>query len=125
MLKQFSICAALVALGMGSANAQYREAVLQKVEVPAAGFDILLATAKPDGWRLEPHLDSWPWAPVVYLGDGLAHPITKELLRLTGGVDALTLPACSFQADDGRGSPGPVALYVVPKDGVRRASTTR
>ena len=49
MLKYFSICAALVALGSGSANAQQQEAVLQKMEVPGADFDIILAMPKSPG----------------------------------------------------------------------------
>ena len=47
MLKHLSIFTALIVLGTGSANAQQREAVLQKVEVPNAGFNLVLAMPKP------------------------------------------------------------------------------
>ena len=46
MLKHLSICVALIAFGIGSASAQQREAILQKVEVPGAAFDLMLATPK-------------------------------------------------------------------------------
>ena len=50
MLKRFAICAALVALEAGSAAAQEREAVLQKIAVPGTSFEMLVATASsPDG----------------------------------------------------------------------------
>lgn len=49
MLKHLSICAALIALATGSVNAQQQEAVLQKMQVPGAGFDIILAMPKPSG----------------------------------------------------------------------------
>ena len=48
MLKHLSVCAALIAFATGSANAQQREAVLQRIAVPG-GFDIVLAMPKPGG----------------------------------------------------------------------------
>ena len=49
MLKHVSICAALIAFSVGTASAQQREAVLQKMEVPGAAFDIILAMPKSQG----------------------------------------------------------------------------
>ena len=46
MLKHLTICASLLALGMGSLSAQQQDAVLQRVELPAAGFDLVIATPK-------------------------------------------------------------------------------
>ena len=43
MLKHLSICAALIAFTAGAANAQQKEAILQKLEVPGAAFDIIVA----------------------------------------------------------------------------------
>ena len=52
MLKLLLTCTALIAFGSGSASAQQREAVFQKIEVPNASFDIVLQTQgslHPDG----------------------------------------------------------------------------
>ena len=49
MLKHLSICAALIAFAAGAASAQQKEAVLQKMEVPGAAFDIILAMPKSQG----------------------------------------------------------------------------
>ncbi len=46
-----SICAGLIALATGSANAQEQEAFLRKLEVPGAGFAILIAMPKSPGGR--------------------------------------------------------------------------
>ncbi len=41
-------------MATGTANAQYREAVLQKIEAPGSSFDIVVAMAKPGGWTFDP-----------------------------------------------------------------------
>ena len=46
MLKHLSICVVLTAFGSTSLSAQQYEAVLQKMEVPGAGFEIILAAPK-------------------------------------------------------------------------------
>jgi hypothetical protein len=62
MLKQLSICTALVMLATGAANAQQREAVVQRVAVMGAEFDLAVVSAKPGAlsldWReeMDPHL---------------------------------------------------------------------
>jgi hypothetical protein len=40
MIKHLSICVALMSLATGSATAQQKEAVLQRMEVPGAAFDM-------------------------------------------------------------------------------------
>ena len=54
MLKQLSICAALIAFTAGAANAQQKEATLQRLEVPGAAFDIIIAMPRPQGMTFEP-----------------------------------------------------------------------
>jgi hypothetical protein len=47
VLKQLSIYAALMAFAAGTANAQQKEAALQRLDAPGAAFDIILAIPKP------------------------------------------------------------------------------
>ena len=49
MLKHLAICAALIAFTSNFASAQQREAMLQKVEVPGAAFDLVVAMPKTPG----------------------------------------------------------------------------
>lgn len=123
MLKYIPICAAFVALGTGSLNAQYaqhvqqgqQEAALQKVEVPGADFDIVLAMPKSQtGATFNP--GNSPDAMVVYLTGGelaLSFDGTETLLQ---AIDSLQSPACAFHVD-GKDSAAskPVAAYIVPK----------
>lgn len=122
MLKYISICAALVALGMGPASAQQQEAVLQKIEIPNAGFDIVLVMAKPDAPTIE--LRGQPDPGVVYLAGGklvLAYDAAAQ--ALLGDAAALLVPASIFHAEH-RADSSPVAVYVVP-NGKALASATR
>jgi hypothetical protein len=78
MFKHLSILAALAAFGIGAAHAEQREAILQKVEVPNAGFDIVLVMTKPGGPNLD--LRSQPDPHVLYLmGGELVQAYTGEL----------------------------------------------
>jgi hypothetical protein len=117
MVKWLSICAALVALGICPVYAQKREAFLQTIEVPAAGFDFVLATPKPGAGML-PNLGSSPEALVVHLpGDELA-VVFEDADKMLQAVDVLKRPVCAFRAGGPNGgSPQPVTLYVVPKGG--------
>jgi hypothetical protein len=67
MFKQLSICAALLVITAGSANAQ-QEAVLERMEVPGAAFDIILAMPKPKGAIFD--LSESPDALVMHLIGG-------------------------------------------------------
>ena len=123
MFKYISICAAFVALGTGSLNAQYaqhvqqgqQEATLQKVEVPGAGFDIILAMPKsPTGATFNP--GNSPDAMVVYLTGGelaLSFDGAETMLQT---LDSLQSPACAFRVDSKDSAASkPVAVYTVPK----------
>jgi hypothetical protein len=77
MLKCLSTLTTLVVLATGSANAQQREAVFQKIVVPGSNFDIVNAIAKAGGqigdYRSQPDPN------VVYLGNDLVIAFTPEL----------------------------------------------
>lgn len=123
MLKYFSICAAFVTLGTGSLNAQYaqhaqqgqQEAALQKVEVPGAGFDIVLAMPKSQTGATFDFGNS-PDATIIYLIGGelaLSFDGPENMLQ---ALDFLQLPVGAFHVDskDSKASK-PVAVYIVPK----------
>jgi hypothetical protein len=113
MRTSLSILAALTALGAGSADAQQQEAALRQVELPGAGFNIVLATPKSPAATID--LGESPDALIIHLTGGelaLAFEDGGEMLE---AIDALQRPACAFQAQgrDGK-STKPVAVYVVP-----------
>ena len=123
MLKHLLICAALVALGTGSVNAQYaqhvqpgqQEATLQKVEVPGAGFDIVLAMPKSQtGATFD--LGNSPDATIIYLIGGelaLSFDGPEKMLQ---ALDSLQLPVGAVHVDSKDREEGiPVAVYIVPK----------
>ena len=114
MLKHLSICAALIALATSPANAQQQEAVLQKLEVPGAPFDIVYAMPKPGGVIL--NLASSPDALLVHLiGGELALSFDGEE-KMLKALDSLQMPVCAFHVDGKVGpSRTPVAVYIVPK----------
>jgi hypothetical protein len=124
MLKYISICAALVTLGTGSLHAQHaqhaqqgqQEASLQKVEVPGAGFDILLAMPKSPA-DATINFGNAPDALVIYLiGGELALPFDNAE-KMLQAIDSLRLPAGNFSLKnkDGKSSK-PVAVYIVPNN---------
>ena len=115
MLKYLPLCAALAVLGTGSVSAQQREAVFQKVVVPNAGFNLVLAMPKPG-------------APITYLrgqpDPNVAYLMGEELVYAYTGnqqepldIGTLMAPACSFHVDRREGGPRtPMVVYVVPED---------
>jgi len=114
MLKHLSICAALIALVTSPANAQQQDAVLQKLEVPGALFDIIYAMPKPTGVTL--NLARSPEALLVHLiGGELALSFDGEE-KMLKALDSLQMPVCAFHVD-GKVGPyrTPVAVYIVPK----------
>ena len=114
MLKYLSICTALTVLGAGSVSAQQQETVLQRIEVPNAGFNIVLAVAKSNRPTLS--LGGVADPNIVYLADGeLVYAYTGHLQELLD-VGALMVPACTFHVDRKDYSPlTPVTVYVIPK----------
>jgi hypothetical protein len=108
MLKWISMIATLAtALATGSANAQEREAILKRIAVPGAGFDIVVAMAK-SGSRAE-YYRSQPDPNVVYLGDGLVIGYTPEVAEMVD-IEMLMHPVHATV-----GASGTVLTYFVRK----------
>jgi hypothetical protein len=114
MLKLLSICAALVSFGIGAANAQQQEAVLQTITVPGAAFDIMVAMPKVPGETID--LGESPEALVIRLAGGdlaiafeSGEQMLKALASLRYVVGTVRLPA------NGSTPPIPVAVYMIPK----------
>ena len=115
MFKRLSICAVFLALGMGSLNAQQREAMLQRIDVPNAAFDLVLVRAKPGSPSFD--LRNQPDPNVVYLlGGELVAADVGETLKVFKDIGAMSVPACTFRATRKGGKPRVAAsIYVVPK----------
>lgn len=110
-------------IGVGVAQAQQREAVLQQVEVADAGFRIVIATAKPGGAMAD--YREQPDPNIVYLAAGdLVYPYTGSRQDL--GEDAIfTAPACHFSVKRTDSGPRmPVVIYVM-HDGTTPARIQR
>ena len=115
MFKRLSICAVFIALGIGSVNAQQRQALLQKIEVPNAGFDLVIAMAKPGGPTFD--FRNQPDPNVVYLmGGQLVVADVGEVQKVFNDVGVMLVPACSFQAESKGNHPQAAAsIYVIPR----------
>jgi hypothetical protein len=113
MLKHLLICAALMAFTMGSANAQQKEAVLQKVEVPGAALDIILAMPKPQGVTFD--LSESPDALLVHLIGGELALAFDDAEKMLKALDSLRRPIGAFHVESpDRRSRIPIAVYLVP-----------
>ena len=77
MLRCLLMVATLMVLGTGTGNAQQREAVFRKIEVPNSGFDIILVTAKVGSPA--PYYQDHPDPSVIYLPGGLVAAYTPDL----------------------------------------------
>jgi hypothetical protein len=116
MFKHLFIAAVLIAVAGGAAEAQHREATLQKVDLPGASYDIVVATAKPGGWAFNPLNHDAYLGGIVHLGDSLVHLLTEDFLKTFSSFSVLPHPACTFQSATKNGAqPTPVVIYLVPK----------
>ena len=116
MLKYLSICAALVVLGTSSVNAQQKDPVWQKVEVPGADFYIVFAMTKSPV-SANNALRGVPDPLVVYpAGSELAFAVTGEVEKLFKDIGALQFPACAFRVERKGGKPVAAIAYVIPKE---------
>src|SRR5262245_16852954 len=118
-------CALLVTLLAGAANAQQREAVLQKVEVADAGFNLVIATAKLNGATAD--FRGQPDPNIVYLADGeIVYAYTGRLQELEDMGIILMPPACTFHVERRDYSPRtPVVVYVIPKGELPLTTATK
>ena len=113
MLKHLSICAALIAFSAGAANAQQKEAILQKLEVPGAAFDIIVAMPKPQGVTFD--LSESPDALVVHLIGGELALGFDDAEKMLKALDTLRRPVGAVHVESpDEGSRIPVAVYLVP-----------
>ena len=112
MPKYLTICAALLAFTVSSANAQPKEAMLQKIEVPGAAFDLILATPRPQGAAFD--LAESPDALVMHLIGGELVLEFNDAESMLEALDTLRRPvgAVHVKSPDHR-SPMPVAVYLV------------
>jgi hypothetical protein len=114
MLKHFSICAMLIALSTSSVNAQQQEAVLRKLVVPGAGFDLLIAMPKSPGGVTYDFSES-PDALIIHLIGGelaLGFDDTEKMIK---ALASLRRPVGAFHVESpNRRSRIPVAVYIVP-----------
>jgi len=122
MLKTISICATLVFLGTGAANAQQREAVLKKLEVPGADFDLVVAMAKPGGAVFVQQ--GLPDPLVVNLvGTELAIAVDSDVAKMVKDIGVLFADTCATSAGRKNSeSLKSVSVYVVPKGGTSLSS---
>jgi hypothetical protein len=113
VLKQLSICVAVMAFAAGTAKAQQKEALLQRLDVPGAAFDIILAMPKPQGATFE--FSESPDALLVHLIGGelaLGFDDAETMLKVAAG---LRRPLAALHIESrGLGLPIPVAVYLVP-----------
>ena len=113
MLKHLSICAALIAFAAGAANAQQKEAILQKLEVPGAAFDIIVAMPKRQGVTFD--LSESPDALLVHLIGGELALEFDNAEKMLKALDSLRRPIGAFHLEaPPLKSRMPVALYLVP-----------
>ena len=113
MLKHLSVSFLLTVFAAGAANAQQKEAVLQRLNAPGSSFGIILAMPKPHGAIYE--FSESPDALVLHLIGGelaLGFDDAESMLR---AAVALRRPfaALRLESPDHR-LPIPVALYLVP-----------
>ena len=111
------LCATVaIVTGIGLANAgeAQREATLQKVELPNASFNLVIAAGKAGGTSEGLRKQADP--NVVYLADGeLAYAYTGRLNELAE-LGVLMPPACRFYVERGDfSSRTPVVVYLIPK----------
>ena len=115
MLKHLMVCGAVLALSSASAAAQQQEAVLQRMRVAGADFDIVLAIPKSPQRILE-DLSMSPDALIMHLTGGqlvVTFEDPHEMLRV---AESLRSSASSFHCvtKDSKACT-PLALYVVPR----------
>jgi len=116
MLKQHSICAAIVLLATGSAEAQQSGPLWQKLEVPGADFVVVFATTT-NPVAASSSLRGSPDPLVVYpAGSELAFAVDGEVEKLFKDIGAAQFPACAFRVERQGRKPLAAIAYVLPKE---------
>jgi hypothetical protein len=108
------ICAALAVIAGGPVAAQEQEASLRRIEVPNAGFDIMLAMSKVPAAIVD--LAESPDALVLRLAGGRLALGFESVEAMLDAMDTLHTPVGAAQVrHPGGGAAQPVAVYIVPK----------
>lgn len=110
MLKRLAICCALV-LAAGSSSAREREAILQRIEVPGANLEMLVATAKPGGAIYD--LGESPDALLIRMIGAKLWVGFDEVAEMLETIDILHRSLGSFHVESQNS--GPIAIYLISK----------
>jgi hypothetical protein len=115
MFKKLSMCAALWAFGSVPAAAQQQEAVLKRLEVPGAAFDLVLAMPKSPPRQFY-DLSESPDALVVHLIGGALVLTFEDALDMMKAAESLRSPVgTSHVAGKETKFRVPLAIYVDSK----------
>jgi hypothetical protein len=109
MLKQLSISAILLLAPLGLVHAQEQEAVLQKVSVPFASFDLILATPRVPAGLID--LGRSPEAFVVHLAGHDLVLVFETGEQMLTALDSLKFPIGAFSSEHNNS----IAAYFLPK----------
>jgi hypothetical protein len=115
MLKYVTILGALLALGTAPSAAQQQEAMLQRMRVAGADFDVVLAIPKSPP-RMLGDLNMSPDALIMHLTGGQLVVAFEDPIEMVNAAESLRSSVSSFHCvtKDGK-SCLPLALYIVPR----------
>jgi hypothetical protein len=115
MLRFLVIFSMFLVGGASPIQAQHQEAVLQRVALPDAGFDIVLAT--PKSGNIIYGLDETPDAFVIRLNGGVLVLAFENAESMMRAMDLLQKPiyASSIMSRDGK-SRVPISVYLVSRE---------
>lgn len=115
MLKYLSVCVAVIGLATGGASAQQREAVLQRVAIAGAAFDLAVISVKPDAPVLDLREEIDPLL-VHVAGGELVLAYDDGAQSIFPQIESMLSPSCTFNVNGKTSvSRAPVAIYMVPK----------
>jgi hypothetical protein len=115
MLRHVTILGALLALGTAPSAAQQQEAVLQRMRVVGADFDVVLAIPKSPPRMLD-NLNMSPDALIMHLTGGQLVVAFEDPIEMVKAADSLRSSVSSFYCGTKNSkSCTPLALYVVPR----------
>ena len=113
MLRLLTICAMFLVAGANPVQAQYQEAVLERVAIPGAGFDLLVATPKSE--NIIYGLDEAPDALVIRLHGGALILEFENVESMVQALHDLQKPIHSSWTMKKNGKARmPIAVYLVP-----------
>src|SRR5262245_996318 len=115
MVKKLSMCVGLGALMSAPVAAQQQEAVLNRLDVPGAAFDLIVALPKSPS-RPFYDLSESPEALVVHVIGGKLVLTFEDELEMIKAAEFLKSPVGAFQVAIREATSSiPYAVYVIPK----------